>query len=145
MGDHSLVATWSKCLNELQIPNQIELKNRYTDSENRPDIVAFDPVDYSSADLDVSMAHPSSGDFVKGGAAVSGYAAKKREVKKEEELQSANISFWLKVICSAGLRALRPLGPVSRRLPRPHIKKPKIQTVVTVKLTSETGGESRFL
>ena len=58
---------------------------RYTNSENRPDIVAFDPVDYSSADLDVSMAHPLSGDSMKGAAAESGYAAKKREMKKEQK------------------------------------------------------------
>ena len=82
---NSLVSTWSKCLNELQIPNQIEPRNRYTNSENRPDIVAFDPVDYSSADLDVSMAHPLSGDSMKGAAAESGYAAKKREMKKEQK------------------------------------------------------------
>ena len=40
--------------------------------------IAFDPVDYSSADLDVSMAHPLSSDSMKGAAAESGNAAKKR-------------------------------------------------------------------
>ena len=120
---NSLVATWSKCLNELQIPNQIEPRNRYINSEDRPDIVAFDPVDYSSADLDVSMAHPLSGDSMKGAAAESGYAAKKREVKKEQKYNQEESQSLKAVICSAGLLALRLLGPVSRRLPRPHIKK----------------------
>ena len=82
---NSLVSTWSKCLSELQIPNQTEPRNRYTNSENRPDIVAFDCSDYSSVDLDVSMAHLLSGDAVKGAAVESGYAAKKREAKKEQK------------------------------------------------------------
>ena len=34
-------------------------------------------VAYSSANLDVSMAHPLSSDSIKGAAAESGYAAKK--------------------------------------------------------------------
>ena len=95
-------------------------------SENRLDIVAFDPVDYSSVDLDVSMAHPLSSDSVKGAAAESGYAAKKREVKKEQK-------YNCEVSQSGSRPSFVPLvfehygywGPVSRRLPRSHMKKAK--------------------
>ena len=37
-----IVSTWAKCLDELSIPHQIEPRNRYADSENRPDIVVCD-------------------------------------------------------------------------------------------------------
>ena len=97
---NSLVSTWSKCLSELQIPNQTEPRNRYTNSDNRPDIVAFDCSDYSSVDLDVSMAHPLSGDAVKGAAVESGYAAKKRG-QKGAKIQLTIVSVWLKTIINS--------------------------------------------
>ena len=130
---NSLVATWSKCLNELQLPNQIERRNRYTNSENRPDIVASDPVDYSSADLDVSMTHPLSGDSMKRAAAESGYAAKKREVKKEQKYNQevsqfgSRLSFVPLVFEHYGYWCPSAEGYLD------HIS------------TSETSGESRFL
>ena len=37
------LSTWAKCLDELNIPHQVEPRNRYTDSENRPDITTYDP------------------------------------------------------------------------------------------------------
>ena len=50
----------------------------YADSENRPDIVAFNTSYYSSIELDISMAHPHSCNALKGAATKSGYAAEKR-------------------------------------------------------------------
>ena len=70
--------------------------------------MAFDPVDYSSADLDVSMAHPLSGDSMKGAAAESGYAAKKREMKKEQKYnqqvsQGCHLFRWSLSITAIGV------------------------------------------
>ena len=36
------MSTWAKCLDELNIPHQVEPRNRYTDSDNRPDITTYD-------------------------------------------------------------------------------------------------------
>ena len=40
---NTIVSTWAKCLDELSIPHQVEPRNRYADSENRPDVIAYDP------------------------------------------------------------------------------------------------------
>ena len=80
------VSTWSKCLKRVQLETQIEPSNKYTNSENRPDTVPFDSSNnYSSTELDVSMVHPLSGDTVNSAAVESGYAAKKREVRKDKK------------------------------------------------------------
>ena len=71
-----------KCLDELSIPHQVEPRNRYADSENRPDIVAYDPDGHTTTDLDISMAHPPSGDTLRLAALKSGYAAELREQRK---------------------------------------------------------------
>ena len=42
---NTIVSTWAKCLDELNIPHQVEPRNRYTDSENRPDIQHMIPLD----------------------------------------------------------------------------------------------------
>ena len=74
-----------ECLNELQIPNHIELRNRYTNSKNHPDTVTFNCSDYSSIELDVSVAHPLSGNTEQGAAVESPYAAEKKELRKEQK------------------------------------------------------------
>ena len=35
---NTIVSTWAKCSDELNTPHQVEPRNRYTDSKNRPDI-----------------------------------------------------------------------------------------------------------
>ena len=53
----SVLATWSGCLGSLQIQHQKEPCHRYTESEDRPDIVMYDPVS-GNIELDISMANP---------------------------------------------------------------------------------------
>ena len=79
---NTTVSTWPKCLDELIIPHQVEPRNRYADTENRPDIVAYDPDGHTTTDLDISMAHPHSGDTLRRAALKSGYAAEMREQEK---------------------------------------------------------------
>ena len=76
------MSTWAKCLDELNIPHQVELRNRYTDSENRPDITTYDPTGHLTKDLDISLAHPHSCYTVQSAAKISGYAAELREKRK---------------------------------------------------------------
>lgn len=59
---HSPLSTWSDCLKELHIPNHIELRKRYADSDNRPDTVVTDLAHYTNYEIDVSMAHSHSFD-----------------------------------------------------------------------------------
>ena len=76
---NSLVASWSDCLLDLGIHHRKEPRNRYSNSDDRPDIVVFDSENGSSLDLDVSFAHPWSKDYLKRTARICGFAAKKRE------------------------------------------------------------------
>ena len=47
-----------------------------------PDIVAYDPDGHTTTDVDISMAHPHSGDTLRHAALKSGYAAELREQRK---------------------------------------------------------------
>ena len=68
-------------MNKLHIPHQVEPRNRYVESNDRPDIVTFDPSNGSTVKLDVSVAHPFSKETVKRNAEESGYAEVKQEQK----------------------------------------------------------------
>ena len=58
---------------ELSIPHQVKPRNRYTGSQNQPDIVSFDSSYCSIIELDISMAHPHSCDALKRADTKSGY------------------------------------------------------------------------
>ena len=79
---NTIASTWAKCLEELNIPHQVEPRNRYTDSENRADITTYDSTGHLINDLDISLAHPHSYDTVQSAAKISGYAAELREKRK---------------------------------------------------------------
>ena len=79
---YTIVSTWTKCLDELNIFHQVEPRNRYTDSENRPDKTTYDSTGHLTKDLDISLAHPNSCDTVQSAAKISGYAAELREKRK---------------------------------------------------------------
>ena len=79
---NTIVSTWAKRLDELNIPHQVEPRNRYTDSENRPDITTYDPTGHLTKDVDISLARPHSCDTVQSAAKISGYAAELREICK---------------------------------------------------------------
>ena len=50
---YKCVPTWAKCLDELNIPHEVEPRKRYTDSENRPDITTHDPTGHLTKDVDI--------------------------------------------------------------------------------------------
>ncbi|XP_062520998.1 uncharacterized protein LOC134195922 [Corticium candelabrum] len=76
---NTIVSTRAKCLDGVNIPHQVELRNRYTDSDNRLDITTYDPTGHLTKDLDISLTHPHSCDTVQSAAKISGYAAELRE------------------------------------------------------------------
>ncbi len=80
---HESIATvWADCLRDLHIHHRREPRNRYSNSNDRPDISVFDCGSGSNVDLDISLAHPWSSEIVSSAAHTDGAAALKREEKK---------------------------------------------------------------
>ena len=53
-----LANTWSDCLQQLNIFHRREPRDHYSNSDDRPDIVAFDSFSGCDIELDISVAHP---------------------------------------------------------------------------------------
>ena len=73
-----VVSGWSDPLKELHIPHQTEPKRRYLNSEDRPDISAFNINNGINFDFDIAMAHPFSEDTVKRASEEMGHGQKRR-------------------------------------------------------------------
>ena len=59
---HETVANiCSDCLKHLHITHQREPRNRYSNSDDRPDIIAFDADSGCDIELDISIAHAPLG------------------------------------------------------------------------------------
>ena len=71
----------------LQIHHKKEPRNRYTETDDRPDIVVFDTDNGKNIDLDISLAHPWSKDVIKLAAREQGFAAKRREDRKKTKYE----------------------------------------------------------
>ena len=100
---NSILSTRSDCLSELQIGHQTEPRNRYTDTEDRPDIVMFDLETGRNEELDISLAHPWSKDAVKKAAKENGCAATTREKRKrvkynQERLPGESCPYFTPVV-----------------------------------------------
>ena len=54
----TIVAEWSACLMELGIPHQTEPRNRYIQTDGRPDITFYDIDSGVTYECDVSLANP---------------------------------------------------------------------------------------
>ena len=63
------------CLNELKTCHHREPRNRYADTEDRPDITFFDSESGHDVDLDISLAHPQSLDTIRQAGEKNGYDA----------------------------------------------------------------------
>ena len=74
-GPMSLLLEWSECLRSLRIHHCREPRNRYTNSECRPDIIMFDAESGANIDLDISLAHPWSSDVFPSSSEATGVAA----------------------------------------------------------------------
>ena len=82
-GCTTVLATWSGCLGSLQIQHQKEPCDMYTQSEHRPDIVIYDPL---SGNVELNMAHPWSTDTMSQATRETGYVARRREMKKDQQI-----------------------------------------------------------
>ena len=78
----SISSIWSECFRKLHIHHRREPRNRYTTTDNRPDIVFFDSDTGYIIDLDISLAHPWSSNIFPTSAGVDGAAADGREDRK---------------------------------------------------------------
>ncbi|XP_062504332.1 uncharacterized protein LOC134181136 [Corticium candelabrum] len=91
----SIVSEWDDCLRQLQIHHKKEPRDRYNDSNNRPDIAVFDVGSGANVELDVALSHPWASDIVSQAAEKDGAAAARREdrkTKKYSELKLAGMS-----------------------------------------------------
>ena len=80
----TLASVWSDCLQHLMITHHREPRNRYINSDDRPDIIAFDAQSGCDIELDISVAHPWA-QHVISLAALESVAAGKREVEKSKK------------------------------------------------------------
>ena len=77
-----IVAEWSACLKEPDIPHLTKPRNRYVQTDGRPDIT-FYHIDFGvTHECDVSLGRPWRKDIVNGAATVCGHAATKRESER---------------------------------------------------------------
>ena len=87
----SIANVWADCLSELHIPHRREPRHRYSNSDNRPDIIALDTSSGMSIDLDISLAHPWSSEVFPSSSKVDGLASKQREEKKKIKYQDERL------------------------------------------------------
>ena len=100
----AIASTWSDCLRELNVYQRREPRHRYLNSNDRPDIVAFDLDKGCNIDLDIALAHPWSSDIFPRSSESDGAAAERREERKKAKDTKENlpgrstVSFILLVI-----------------------------------------------
>ena len=68
-----------------------EPRLRYTNNENRPDIVVFDSDQGSNTDLDVPLAHPWSLEALSRSAEEDGFAASRRQDRKQSKYKQLKL------------------------------------------------------
>ena len=91
---HETVANiWSDCLKHLHITHQREPLNRYSNTDDRPDIIAFDADSGCDIELDISIAHPWAGHTLLQSAIEDGVAAAKREQEKIQKYAN-ELDIW---------------------------------------------------
>ena len=83
----SLASVWSDCLRELHIHHRREPRHRYANSNDRPDIVAFDSDSGCNVDLDIALAHPWSSDIFPRSSETDDAAAERREERKKSKYE----------------------------------------------------------
>ena len=85
---NSVLNGWSECLSDLHVPHQPEPKHQYINTEDRSDIIMFDP----NTDLDVSLVHSWSQDIIRRASKENGHAAAAREEKKMKKCSEELVS-----------------------------------------------------
>ena len=84
----AIASTWSDCLRELNVHHRREPRHRYSNSNDRPDIVAFDPSPTRVATLTwIALAHPWSSDIFPR----SWCCCRRREERKKAKYAKENL------------------------------------------------------
>ena len=78
----TIVAKWFGCLKELGTPHQTEPRNRYVQTDGRPDITFYDIDSGVTYECDVSLAHPWRKDIVHGACKGMQTCSDKRKSEK---------------------------------------------------------------
>ena len=95
----SIVSEWSDCLRQLQIHHKREPRDRYNDSNNRPDIAVFDVGSGANAELDVALSHHWATDILSQASKNDGAAAARTEIRKTTKYsQSKSLVYLLSVL-----------------------------------------------
>ena len=82
---NTIASVWSECLKHLNKKLIQEPRNRYCNSDDRPDIAVFDISMGSSYELDFAMAHPWCPDVLSRAANEDGAAALQAEKRKHSK------------------------------------------------------------
>ena len=78
----SMMSVWSECLSSLHLPHKCELRYRYMNSNNRPDILVADSETDSNIELDVALARLWAADISSHASTTAGSAAVRRKELK---------------------------------------------------------------
>ena len=62
----TLLSVWSNCLQQLNMTHQRGPRNRYINTDDRPDIIAFDAQSGCDVELDISVTHPCAKHYFPG-------------------------------------------------------------------------------
>ena len=101
---NAITGVWAICLKTLSIPHHVKLRDRYANSNNRPDISVFDACIGTSYDLDISLVHSWNQDIIERAAKEDGFAAQAREELKEKKYTD-------KILAAGGHAKTVPLVP----------------------------------
>ena len=107
----SLMSVWSECLRSRHLQHKCEPRDRYVNSNNRPDILVADSETGSNIELDVALAHPWAADILSRASTTAGSAAVRREELKLSKYKEEKTTRWIFSISSASsFLALWALG-----------------------------------
>ena len=87
-----------------------EPRHRYSNSNDRPDIVAFDPNKGCNVDLDIALAHPWSSDIFPRSSETDGAAAERREDRKKANMQRKSTRWINSQLHSLSYRTFLTMG-----------------------------------
>ena len=89
----TLSSIWSNCLQQLNMTHQREPINRYINTDDRPNIIAFDAQSACNVQLDISVAQPWAKYIISQTALENGAAAAKQEAVKSEKY-AGELDMW---------------------------------------------------
>ena len=107
----SMMSVWSECLSSVHLPHKCEPRDRYTHSNNWPDILIYDSETGSNVELDVALAHPWASDILPHAATTGGSAANEKGSNQGKQVCPGTTTRWILANCRAScIRTFWPLG-----------------------------------